>query len=345
MVSESVRYQDPSVALDATAAERADNYSAQTALYATHKRILSLQDELASLVPAVEGRSGNTIFVTKTSGGEYESLQAAVDAASAGDVVVVGAGSWGEVVLKAGVSLMGLQPPLADEVVLSKLTFQPTSGVAATNTVYVSNLRISVGADASGLVLGSASAPVRVHLDGVRVYRNKSDATTPMVLLGGNDASSSIYMRGCELGHEGGQVASNVVLVSSGVRYLDLNNCSLNVGGRQLDITAGTVGASLCRFETSSDISSIRVGAACSFAVGNSLVRNLGTNSTGIELVNAATSVCAASDTVFDVSAGTGKCIGGTGVLAKNNLTVQPAALGARNTSIAGPTALAFQVL
>jgi hypothetical protein len=271
----------------------------------------------------VEGKSGNTIFVTKTSGGEYESLQAAVDAANAGDVVVVGAGSWGEVSLKPGVSLMGLQPPLGADVVLSKLTFQPTSGVAGTNTVYVSNLRISVGADASGLVLGSASAPVRVYLDGVRVYRNKSDATTPMVLLGGNDASSSIYMRGCELGHEGGQVASNVVLVSSGVRYLDLNNCSLYVGGRQLDITAGAVGASLCRFETASTISSIRVGASSTLSMGYSFVRNTGANATGIELA-AANSTCAAANTVFDVSAGTGKCVSGLGTLVKSNLIAAP---------------------
>lgn len=345
MVSESVRYQDPSVPLDATAAERADNYSAQTALYATHKRILAMQDELASLVPAVEGRSGNTIFITKTSGGEYESLQDAVDAASDGDVVVVGAGSWGEVSLKPGVSLMGLQPPQGADVVLSKLTFQPTSGVAATNTVYVSNLRISVGANASGLVLGSASAPVRVHLDGVRLYRNKADATVPLVLLAGTDASTSIYMRDCLVGHEGGQNASTITLVSSSARYVDLNNCTFHEGGRQLDITAGQVAASLCRFETESSMSAIRIGTNSALAIGNSLVRNLATNATGIEMLNAGTSVCAASDTVFDVGTGTGKCIGGVGILAKNNLTVQPVALGARNTSIAGPTALSFQVL
>ena len=343
MVNEAVRYQDPSVALDATAAERADNYSAQTALYATHKRILALQEELAS-GSLVEGKSGNTIFVTKTSGGEYESLQAAVDAAVAGDVVVVGPGSWGEVVLKAGVSLMGLQPPLADTVVLSKISFAPAEGTAADNTVYVSNLRLSRGDNETVAVLGGDGAPVRIHLDGVRFYRNNAGATNPLVICGGEDASSSIFMHNCSLTHEGGQVANAIILLFASVRYLDLNNCTFSQGGHCLATTYGTVAASLCRFETTSSIAAIHVsGTGSQLAVGNSLVRNLGTNSSGIQLE--AGTVCAASDTVFDVSAGTGKCVGGTGVLAKNNLTVQPAALGSRNTSTTGPTVLSFQVL
>jgi hypothetical protein len=344
--NELVRYQDAAVPLTAAAASQADNYSAQTALYATHQRIHALQEALTGA--SVDGKSGNTIVFTRTAanGGEYESLQAAVDAASSGDVVVVGAGSWGEVVLKGGISLVGLQPPLADDVVLSKLTFAPSSGGAVANTVYVSNLRISSNSDASSLVLGSASAPVRVTMSGVRVYRNNAAATTAMVSCSGNVADTSIYMKDCMFTHEGGQVASSITLLSSSARYLDLVACQFSEGGRCLDVTAGTTGASLCRFETASTISCVKVAAASTLALGNSLVRNLGTNSSGIELVNAGTSVCAVSDTVFDVSAGTGKVVLGSGVLAKNNITVQPAALGARNTSITAVTVtqLAFQV-
>jgi len=313
-------------------------------LFRVGGRIAKIEQELSNL-PPIEGKSGNTIIVTKTSGGAYTSLQAAVDAANAGDVVVVGAGSWGEVSLKPGVSLMGLQPPLADEVVLSKLTFAPGGGTAGTNTVFVSNLRVSRSDDQTAGVLGDG-APVRIYLSGVRFYRNNAAATNPLVSCYGMDASSSIYMQDCSFTHEGGQVSPAIILVSSNVRYLDLNNCTFSQGGHCLAVVNGDVAASLCRFETASTVAAIHISASAGtarLAMGNSLVRNLGADSTGI-LIDAG-SVCAASDTVFDVSAGTGKCIGGTGILAKNNLTVQPAALGARNTSIAGPTALAFQTL
>lgn len=341
-----VRYQDAAVPLTDAAAAQADNYSAQTALYATHKRIYDLQETLAGMPLAnVDGKSGNTIFVTKTSGGEYASLQAAVNAASAGDVVVVGAGSWGEVTLKAGVSLMGLQPPLADEVVLSKLTFAPTSGSAAANTVYVSNLRISSNTDASSLVLGSLTAPVHVTLTGVRVYRNLSSATVPMAscVSAGGDTTTSIYLRDCMFTHEGGQYASTITLLSSSARYLDLNNCIFFNGGRSLDVTGGGVFVASSRFETASTISAVRVAAGRTVTAGNCTVVNTGVGASGIELGNGAT--CMASNVGFNVSAGAGKAFlltSGAATLLRTNLVAVPAT----NTSLtAGITAMALSTI
>lgn len=322
-----VRFQDAAVPLTDAAAAQADNYSAQTALYATHKRILALQETLADMpIANVDGKSGKTIFVTKTSGGEYASLQAAVDAAVAGDVVVVGAGSWGPVTLKAGVSLMGLQPPLADEVVLSKLTFAPTSGSAATNTVYVSNLRISSNTNESSLVLGG-TFPVRVTMSGVRVYRNLAGATVPMAscVSAVGDTTTSIYMRDCMFTHEGGQVASSITLLSSSARYLDLNNCIFFEGGRSLDVTAGGVVAAVSRFETNSTVAALRVGASCRLSLGSCLVANTVANASGVELV-AATSVLVASNTGFNVTAGTGKAVlaSAGGTFLKGNVVANP---------------------
>lgn len=51
--SEAVRYQDPEVPLNEVAAARADSYSAQTTLYATHKRILALEEMVADLLARV----------------------------------------------------------------------------------------------------------------------------------------------------------------------------------------------------------------------------------------------------------------------------------------------------
>jgi hypothetical protein len=330
-----VRYQDAAVPLTAAAAEQADNYSAQTALYATHKRIYDLQEGLSAV--SLDGKKGNTILFTRTAanGGEYADLQAAVNDAVAGDVVLVGAGSWGPVTLKAGVSLMGLQPPLADEVVLSKLTFAPTSGTASANTVYVSNLRISSSANESLLVLGHASFPV----SGVRVYRNNAAATTPLVSCIGDVASTSIYMKDCLFGHEGGQVANNITLLSSSARYLDLVACQFNAGGRCLDVTAGLTAASLCRFETASAISALRVASGATLTMGNSFIRNLGTaNPTGIELTGG---TCAASDCVFDIAPGTGRAIQGSGTLVRNNLVAGPGT----NHVIGGLTPINFTAL
>ncbi len=292
-------------------------------LFRVGGRIAKIEQELSNL-PPIEGKSGNTIIVTKTSGGAYTSLQAAVDAANAGDVVVVGAGSWGEVSLKSGVSLMGLQPPLADEVVLSKLTFAPGGGTAATNTVFVSNLRISRGDDQTAGVLGDG-APVRIHLSGVRFYRNNAAATNPLVSCYGMDASSSIYMQDCSFTHEGGQVSPAIILVSSNVRYLDLNNCTFSQGGHCLAVVDGVVAASLCRFETTSTVAAIHISASANtaqLAMGNSLVRNLGVGATGIQVD--AGSTCVAANSVFDVSAGAGKCVSGLGTLVKSNLVAGP---------------------
>jgi hypothetical protein len=52
-INEAVRYQDPEVPLNEVAAARADSYSAQTTLYATHKRILALEALVADLLARV----------------------------------------------------------------------------------------------------------------------------------------------------------------------------------------------------------------------------------------------------------------------------------------------------
>jgi hypothetical protein len=52
-INEAVRYQDPEVPLNEVAAARADSYSAQTTLYATHKRILALEQLVAELLVTV----------------------------------------------------------------------------------------------------------------------------------------------------------------------------------------------------------------------------------------------------------------------------------------------------
>lgn len=297
-----------------------------------------------------EGKFGNTIIVLKTTGGKYTSLQNAIDSASSGDTILVGAGSWGDIDLsqKPGISITGLQPPLADEVVISKLTFSPTTGTAATNTIFISNLRISNNSQYdSALLLGQTAniTPIRVTMSGVRVYRNNASAISSMVLCysHASDTDTSIYMKNCYFTHESGQNSS--ALMSNGARYLDLENCQFSNGAFCLATYAGTIACSFVRFETASTGDCIETQPGVQLLIGNSLVRNLGINSNGIRLYAGA--VCVISDTVFDISTGSGAVIAGNGgTLVKNNLTVQPAALGSRNTTISpSVTQLSFQTL
>jgi hypothetical protein len=225
-------------------------------------------------------------------------------------------------VLKGGVSLMGLQPPKALQVVLSSLTFAPDEGgTAADNTVYVSNLLISGGGDDTLLTLGGDD-PIRAYFSGVRVYRDEATATTAMVVCAGDDATSTIEFENCLFTHEGGQVASALTLLSTSVRYLNLVDCSFANGGRSLDVTGGDlVVAATSRFETGSTVAALRVGASCTLSLGSCLVANTVANASGVELV-ASSSTLVASNTGFNVSAGTGKAVLATagGTFLKGNV-------------------------
>jgi hypothetical protein len=198
----------------------------------------------------------------------------------------------------------------------------------------VSNLLISGSSDDTLLTLGGDD-PIRAYFSGVRVYRNRGTATTAMVVCAGDDATSTIEFENCLFTHEGGQVASAITLLSTSVRYLNLVDCSFANGGRSLDVTGGDlVVAATTRFETGSTVAALRVGASCTLSLGSCLVTNSGTNASGVELV-AGTSTLVASNTGFNVAAGTGKAVlsaGGVGVFVKGNVVANPGS----NSSVSG---------
>ena len=89
------------------------------------------------------GKNGKTIFVLDN--GAYSTLQAAIDAASQGDILLVGAktGGWGNITIPANMQLTikGLQPPQAKNVIIGSVTFSPTTGANINiNELWLSNL-------------------------------------------------------------------------------------------------------------------------------------------------------------------------------------------------------------
>jgi hypothetical protein len=281
--------------------------------------------------PSYDGKTGNTIWVTKQTGGAYTSLQDAIDQSVAGDTILVGAGNWGDITLKAGVNITGLQPVLGDKVVVSKITFiSQINTSAGSNTIFISNLRVSNSDNVSMVdikpdfflppsdpvnpteVQPINGGPFRITFSGCRFYRNNSSATQPLVKISsaGGDTDSSVYFDNCIFSPESSQNSAN--LIQTSVRYLDLNNCKLWGGAKALRVLSGSVAVLNCRFETSYSGPSISLEAqGAGLTLGESLVRNLGgASSKGILLV--AGSICAVSNTVFDISSNSGTaCIEG----------------------------------
>ena len=307
--------------------------------------------------PSYDGKTGNTIWVTKQTDGAYESLQDAIDQSVSGDTILVGAGNWGDITLKAGVNIMGLQPPLGDKVVVSTITFiSQIDTSAASNTIFVSNLRVSNNNNVSvvdirhdvvippgggeGDVEPIEGGPYRVSFSGCRFYRNNGASIQPLIKFSSpaSDTESSVYLDGCIISPEGGQYSAN--LIQTAVRYLDLNNCKLWEGAKALRVVRGAVSVSNCRFETNYAGPSISLEVAnTNLTLGESLIRNLGgILAKGIQLV--AGTLCAVSNTVFDISDASGTaCIEGpTGSFCYyGNITaVTPQPSGTRSTNISG---------
>jgi hypothetical protein len=290
--------------------------------------------------PLPDGKIGNTIWVTRETGGAYGSLQDAIDAASQGDTILVGAGNWGEISLKGGISICGLQAPCADEVVLSKITFDAPTGVsAATNTVFLANLRVSTGSNARTLELKGGK--MRVHMKGVRFYRNNATVgglpltsihATPPV----GDTESSVIFEDCMFTPESGQYEAT--LMESSCRYIDLDRCKFWGGKKTLALFGGVATVNNCRFETSSvgsETISIS-GAGTTLSIANSLIKNEASNSTGIQI--GLGSACSIANSLIDIPAGSGAAISGASAVAsflyKSNVLVPPPIPGAKNTSI-----------
>jgi len=271
-----------------------------------------LQSDAAPSVSAVKDyaaqymKKGSAIWCL--AGGEYPTLQAAIDAASPGQVILLGEGVWGDATLKGRVDIIGLGVPRNIGIVVGKLSFAPTSGSAVDNQVFISNILISASSAASGISLGG-TAPVRLNLSGCYVYRGSG--TSSLVSLTNTDTSAtSVRMDGCTINSGG----ADGTLVTTNVRFLRITNSDLYGASKALVVNGGLAQVAFSGIETNSATEIIQVAAGATCAISSSLVRNLTANGSGVSVATNGAFV-ASTLTMFDVASGTGYCVRGTGTM------------------------------
>lgn len=242
-------------------------------------------------------------------GGEYASLQEAIDVASAGQTVVVGEGSWGDATLKGGVSVVGLGAPRNTNISVGQLSFAPTSGNVLQNEIFLSNLFINPSAANSGIVLGG-TAPTRLNMSGCYVY--KGSGTAPAVFANNTDlVFTSLKMDNCIvlLG------AATGTSISSSVRYLKLTNIEVSGGNKGLIVTGGLAQVAFSSIEVNNATSEIiTVNTGTIETTSTSLIRNLSAGGSGF-FVDAGGTVVVSTMTTFDIADGSGYCIKGSGAV------------------------------
>jgi hypothetical protein len=253
-------------------------------------------------------------------GGKYASLQAAFNAASEGDTIVIGpktTGTWGDLVITENktMSYVGLNGVDGKQVKIGAVTFSPATGGLNINRNehFFTNLLLT-GSFASQAVLFSGTGAGRLRFTGC--FINNTSATGDGVVNSNTfntGTSSSLYLDNCVVLVT---TTSGAAIRQSGQYTLVKNRCDISGGANAVVLTAGTfecVGAQIEMNGTGSVISvAATLPTVASCLLGYSTVRNTTTNGSGVTLTGngAALSAGIAS---FIVATGTGYCVRGTG--------------------------------
>lgn len=248
-------------------------------------------------------------------GGSYATLQAAVDAAITNDVILVGpkgsvspVTSWGDVTFPAGkrLSVVGLNSLRGQQANIGKVTFAPTTGLnILENTVFLENLFIDASFAGSQGVNFAGSAPARIRLLNCTIY-NLSSVSGDAVVINNSGSGSSCYIDGTIIQGAGTSgVAINHIqgytLIKNGTEVSDYQY--------QLQAAAGTVEILNAKFEGTLANEVIRMTGGL-VTMGYSTIKNLTTNSTGVNMTTAGAAFLMGFST-FTIATGTGYCVNG----------------------------------
>lgn len=261
--------------------------------------------------------------------GLYATLQAAVDAAAAHDVILVGpnGASWGDVTITGDkpLMIMGLAPPRNSEVEIGKVVYAPqkagNSGNITLNEVYFCNLFINGNfAGAQGVKFGTGAntdAKARLRLIGCYVYNTGTSGDLIVSQNGNVDGGNgvpSLYLDNCLVQcpstNTGSVLVNQVKGHATAAPYTNIRpGCTFEGGQYALKVNGGNVEAlnSIFTINGVREVLRIEGGAV---TMGYCTVTNSTANGSGANLTTAGAflgmGVC-----TFTVAAGTGYCVNG----------------------------------
>ena len=267
----------------------------------------------AATVQGMGGAGSKVHFVIV--GGQYATLQDAVNAAAANDVILVGpigpvspASSWGDVTFPAQkrLTVIGMDGARGVQANIGKVTFSPSAGGSILeNIVQLENLFINTSfAGSQGVVFGG-SDPARLRI--VNCYVFNTAITGDGIVVNNSGAGSSCYIDGTTIQGAGtGGVGINhtqgYTLIKGGTEVSDYQY--------QLTCAAGLVEVTQTKFVGSLANEVVRITGGTVFLLNSSTIQNLTANSSGVN-ITAAGAAFGMTNSTFAIATGTGYCLSG----------------------------------
>ena len=276
--------------------------------------------------PAVVGLGQKLFWVVE--GGKYATLQAAYNAASEGDTIVVGpkaTGTWGDLTLAENktMSIVGLNGPQGKTVKIGAVTFSPSTPSLNINRneYFFANVMIT-GSFASQAVLFSGTGAGRMRFVGC--YVDNTSATGDGIVNSNTfntGASSSLYLDDC--------VVQVVTTTGAGLRHSGSytwikNRTQIEGGLHAIEQTAGfveIVGASIVMDGAAS---TVELSGTATMTMGYSTISNSNNAAGAIGVnINSATATFGSGNATISVGSSVlaaGKAVAGTGTVAYTNI-------------------------
>lgn len=297
---------------------------------------ISITNGAGSVALATTGLGGKIHWVV--TGGSYATLQAAVDAAAAGDVILVGptATTWGAVTFPAQkeLAVCGLGGASHSNMVsIGAVTFSPTTGTAQQNQLWLADLYINGSFTGAQGVLFSDIAPARVRMNGCFI----SDSGTGKSIVSSNSGVGSSFVIDNCLTDAGDAVASPRLDHTQG--YTLVQDTELHGGTSAFSCAGGVLEMQRvrCEYAVAGAVGQINGGQ---MAAQNLFIRNTTVGGDGVLMSGGTMGL---NNSVFDVADGAGYCVRGSGSFfyGQNTYTDAPTATP-RNVKVQVPGIAAF---
>lgn len=298
----------------------------------------------ASVAPAAAKQLGSRIHWV-VAGGLYATIQAAIDAASAGDAILVGPapsgapqnGSWGPAVFPENKRLVvsGLtSAALNKNIRIDSVTFSPSSAGLQINEneVYLSGLYI-LGTYATGqqAVLFGGTNAGRLRLTDCYIVASSASTGGDCIVNSNSFGGTSLYLDSCTIQNTS---ASGRGIRHSGTYTLLRRRGEVSGGEYAIEQSAGTVEIYDTSIEMNAAREVVRISAG-TMTVGYSTIKNSTANGSGVNLT-AAGAVLGMGDATFAIATGTGFCVNGvaSSVFLYGHITYSNSAAAAFNTRV-----------